>query len=101
MLNLEVIDRTQLILDIFARRARTHAGKLQVECARLRYMLPRLIGRGGDMSRVGGGKGAGFGRTKGAGEKKLEIDRRRIRERIESLMSEAELEEAERLSFDR
>jgi GTP-binding protein HflX len=81
-LGLDVIDRTQLILDLFAQRARTHAGKLQVECARLRYQLPRLLGRGDAMTQIGGGKGAGFGRTKGAGEKKLEIDRRRIRDRI-------------------
>lgn len=88
LLGLTVIDRTQLILDLFARRARTHAGKLQVEVARLRYMLPRLLGRGAAMSRVGGGKGAGFARTKGAGERKLEIDRRRIRERIDGLERE-------------
>jgi GTP-binding protein HflX len=77
-----------LILDIFARRARTHAGKLQVESARLRYMLPRLLGKGSALTRVGGGKGAGFARTKGAGEKKLEIDRRRIRDRIAALEKE-------------
>jgi GTP-binding protein HflX len=88
LLGLRVIDRTQLILDIFADRARTHAGKLQVEAARLRYMLPRLLGKGAALSRVGGGKGAGFGRTKGSGEKKLEIDRRRIRERIATLDKE-------------
>jgi GTP-binding protein HflX len=88
LLNLRVLDRTQLILDLFAQRARTHAGKLQVEVARLRYMLPRLVGRGTAMSRVGGGKGAGFGRTKGAGEKKLEIDRRKIRDRISTLEGE-------------
>jgi len=88
LLGLRVLDRTQLILDLFAARARTHAGQLQVEAARLRYLLPRLVGRGGAMSRIGGGKGAGFGRTKGTGEKKLEIDRRRIRARIGSLESE-------------
>ncbi len=88
LLGLRVIDRTQLILDIFAQRARTHAGKLQVEAARLRYMLPRLLGKGSAMTRIGGGKGAGFARTKGAGEKKLEIDRRRIRARIEGLEEE-------------
>ena len=95
-LGLKVIDRTQLILDIFAQRARTHVGKLQVEVARLRHDLPRLIGRGGQLSRVGGGKGAGFGRTKGAGEKKLEIDRRRVRERIAQL--ERQLEHLRRQS---
>ncbi|MEZ6188664.1 MAG: GTPase HflX [Planctomycetota bacterium] len=85
LLDLEVLDRTKLILDVFAQRARTHAGKLQVEVAQLRYRLPRLVGRGGDFSRVGGGKGAGFGRTKGAGETKLEVDRRTIRRRIHAL----------------
>ena len=90
-LGIKVIDRTQLILDIFAQRARTHAGKLQVEAARLRHELPRLIGRGGELSRVGGGKGkAGGGRTKGAGEKKLEIDRRRVRDRIGQLERQLE-----------
>ncbi|MGE0709734.1 MAG: GTPase HflX [Planctomycetota bacterium] len=93
-LGIRVIDRTQLILDLFAQRARTHAGKLQVECARLRYALPRLLGRGDAMTRIGGGKGAGFGRTKGAGETKLEIDRRRIRDRIAHM--ERELEQLKR-----
>lgn len=83
-----VLDRTQLILDLFAQRALTHAGKLQVEVARLRYQLPRLLGRGEGMTRIGGGKGAGFGRTKGSGEKKLEVDRRRIRERISQMEKE-------------
>jgi GTPase len=93
-LGLRVIDRTELILDVFAQRARTHAGKLQVEVARLRYMMPRLLGRGAALSRVGGGKGAGFARTKGKGEKKLEVDRRRIRNRIQAL--EAELKQVRR-----
>ena len=88
LLGIDVRDRTQLILDLFAQRARTHAGKLQVECAQLRYQLPRLLGRGDAMTRIGGGKGAGFGRTKGAGEKKLEIDRRRIRDRIAQMERE-------------
>ena len=88
LLGISVLDRTQLILDLFAQRARTHAGKLQVECAQLRYQLPRLLGRGDAMTRIGGGKGAGFGRTKGAGEKKLEIDRRRIRDRIAQMERE-------------
>lgn len=83
-----VLDRTQLILELFAQRARTHAGKLQVEVARLRYQLPRLLGRGEGMTRIGGGKGAGFGRTKGAGEKKLEVDRRRIRDQISQMEQE-------------
>ncbi len=81
----KVIDRTTLILDIFAQRARSSEGKLQVELAQLRYRLPRLIGLGGQLSRLGGGIG-----TRGPGEKKLEVDRRHIRKRISSL--EAELE---------
>ncbi|HTV01537.1 MAG TPA: GTPase HflX, partial [Luteitalea sp.] len=79
-LELRVIDRTQLILDIFARRARTREGKLQVELAQLRYLLPRLVGASAAMSRLGGGIG-----TRGPGETKLETDRRRIRLRISSL----------------
>ncbi len=75
-----VIDRTQLILDIFARRARTREGKLQVELAQLRYLLPRLVGSRLDLSRLGGGIG-----TRGPGETKLETDRRRIRQRIASV----------------
>lgn len=78
-----VIDRTQLILDIFARRARTREGKLQVELAQLNYLLPRLIGRGVELSRLGGGIG-----TRGPGETKLEVDRRRIRKRIADLNAE-------------
>ena len=74
------IDRTMLILDIFAQRAQTSEGKLQVELAQLRYMLPRLTGKGIEMSRLGGGIG-----TRGPGETKLETDRRHIRRRIESL----------------
>jgi GTP-binding protein HflX len=75
-----VIDRTQLILDIFARRARTREGKLQVELAQLRYLLPRLVGSAAAYSRLGGGIG-----TRGPGETKLETDRRKIRLRITSL----------------
>jgi len=78
-----VIDRTQLILDIFARRARTSEGKLQVELAQLNYLLPRLMGRGIAMSRLGGGIGA-----RGPGETRLEVDRRRIRKRIADLSRE-------------
>jgi len=78
-----VIDRTQLILDIFARRARTSEGKLQVELAQLNYLLPRLSGHGVAMSRLGGGIG-----TRGPGETKLEVDRRRIRKRIADLNAE-------------
>jgi GTP-binding protein HflX len=88
VLGLSVMDRTELILDLFAQRARTHAGKLQVEAARLRYMLPRLLGKGGELSRVGGRGGAGFGRTRGAGEKKLEVDRRTIRARLDGIEKE-------------
>ncbi|PYR54717.1 MAG: GTPase HflX, partial [Acidobacteria bacterium] len=73
----KIIDRTQLILDIFARRAKTREGKLQVELAQLKYLLPRLVGAGDALSRLGGGIG-----TRGPGETKLETDRRRIRSRI-------------------
>ena len=72
-----VIDRTQLILDIFAKRARSNEGKIQVELAQLLYLMPRLTGKGVEMSRPGGGIG-----TSGPGEQKLEVDRRRIRTRI-------------------
>jgi GTP-binding protein HflX len=75
-----VVDRTQVILDIFARRARTREGKWQVELAQLRYLLPRLVGAGVEMSRLGGGIG-----TRGPGETKLETDRRRIRQRIATI----------------
>ncbi|MBI9074725.1 MAG: GTPase HflX [Desulfatibacillum sp.] len=77
---LPIIDRTQLILDIFAQRAMTSEGKLQVELAQLKYMLPRLLGRGTAMSRLAGGIGG-----RGPGETKLEVDRRRVRERIDRL----------------
>ena len=82
-LGTKVLDRTQLILDIFARRARTHEGRLQVELAQLRYLLPRLTGHGAAMSRLGGGIG-----TRGPGETTLETDRRRIARRIKSLERE-------------
>lgn len=82
----KVIDRTTLILDIFAQRALTREGKLQVELAQLKYRMPRLIGLGKILSRTGGGIG-----TRGPGEKKLEVDRRHIRERIDEL--ERSLEE--------
>jgi len=77
-----VIDRTELILDIFARRARTREGRSQVELAQLQYKLPRLTGRGVELSRLGGGIG-----TRGPGETKLETDRRRIRRRIAVISS--------------
>jgi GTP-binding protein HflX len=79
----KVLDRTQLILDIFASRARTAEGQLQVELAQLNYLLPRLSGRGTQMSRLGGGIG-----TRGPGETQLETDRRRIGQRIAKLKSE-------------
>jgi GTP-binding protein HflX len=83
LIGVRIIDRTQLILDIFARRARTSEGKLQVELAQLNYLMPRLTGRGAEMSRLGGGIG-----TRGPGETKLEVDRRRIRKRIADLNAE-------------
>ena len=84
-LDLRVIDRTQLILDIFAARARSREGQLQVELAQLNYLLPRLGGRGTQLSRLGGGIG-----TRGPGEQQLEYDRRRIRARIRSLRAAIE-----------
>ena len=83
MTDIKVIDRTQLILDIFARRAHSREGKVQVELAQLRYLLPRLSGRGTQLSRLGGGIG-----TRGPGETKLETDRRRVRDRITHLERE-------------
>jgi len=77
IIDVKTIDRTQLILDIFAQRAKSMEGKIQVELAQLVYLLPRLAGKGIILSRLGGGIG-----TRGPGEKKLEVDRRRIRERI-------------------
>jgi GTP-binding protein HflX len=87
-----VIDRTQLILDIFARHARTREGQLQVELAQLSYLLPRLTGRGVEMSRLGGGIG-----TRGPGETQLEMDRRRIRRRIRWLEETVETVRAQRM----
>ncbi len=81
----KVLDRTQLILDIFASRARTREGKLQVELAQLKYLLPRLVGAGTALSRLGGGIG-----TRGPGETKLETDRRRIRTRIHAINTDIE-----------
>jgi GTP-binding protein HflX len=81
-----VIDRTQLILDIFAAHARTREGQLQVELAQLNYLLPRLTGRGEELSRLGGGIG-----TRGPGEQKLETDRRRIRERVRKIRESIEV----------
>lgn len=81
--DIRVIDRTTLILDIFAARARSNEGKIQVELAQLKYALPRLGGKGASMSRLGGGIG-----TRGPGESKLESDRRHIRRRIQALQEE-------------
>ncbi len=80
-----VIDRTQLILDIFATHAHTREGQLQVELAQLNYLLPRLTGRGEELSRLGGGIG-----TRGPGEQKLETDRRRIRDRVRKIQQAIE-----------
>ena len=88
---LRILDRTQLILDIFAQRAQSADGKLQVELAQLKYLLPRLVGRDDSLSRLAGGIGG-----RGPGETKLEIDRRRVRERIAALE-----ERIDRLSSDR
>jgi GTP-binding protein HflX len=85
VLDLKVLDRTQLILDIFAQRARTAEGKLQVELAQIDYLLPRLTGKGIALSRLGGGIG-----TRGPGETKLEFDRRRLRERRARIQKELE-----------
>ena len=84
-LDRKVVDRTQLILDIFAARARTREGKLQVELAQLKYLMPRLVGSAAALSRLGGGIG-----TRGPGETKLETDRRRIRSRLSVLTKEIE-----------
>lgn len=83
-----VLDRTMLILDIFAARAASGEGKLQVELARLQYQLPRLAGRGVQLSRQGGGGTGGTGARRGAGESKMEVDRRHIRRRIDALKTE-------------
>lgn len=90
-LGLKIVDRTQLILDIFARRARSREGQLQVELAQLNYLLPRLSGRGTRLSRLGGGIG-----TRGPGEQQLEYDRRRIRARIRTLKRAIERVRAQR-----
>ena len=84
-LELKVLDRTELILDIFAQRARSREGRLQVELAQLQYLMPRLSGKGASLSRLGGGIG-----TRGPGETKLETDRRRIRTRVSVLKESIE-----------
>ncbi len=83
--DVRVVDRTGLILDIFAQRAQTREGKVQVELAQLNYLLPRLTGKGTELSRLGGGIG-----TRGPGETKLEVDRRRIRKRLGVLRKQVE-----------
>ena len=94
---LKVIDRTMLILDIFAQHARSRGGKIQVELAQLRYLLPRLSGKGTALSRLAGGIG-----TRGPGETKLEVDRRRIRQRISKLqISLARLQKNRQVSRSR
>jgi GTPase len=85
LIDTKIIDRTQLILDIFASRARTREGRLQVELAQLNYLLPRLAGHGAEMSRLGGGIG-----TRGPGETQLETDRRRIARRIKKIEDDLE-----------
>ncbi len=92
LLDVKVIDRTQLILDIFASRARTREGRMQVELAQLTYLLPRLTGQGTSLSRLGGGIG-----TRGPGETKLETDRRRIAKRIKKIEGDLENVRAGRL----
>jgi len=92
-LDVEVIDRTALILDIFSERAQTSEAKMQVEIARLQYMLPRLVGLRTSLGRQGGGSGLS---NKGAGEKKLELDRRRIEHRMSELRKSLETVSQER-----
>lgn len=94
--DIRVIDRTMLILDIFAQRARTKEGKLQVELAQLKYMLPRLTGKGVALSRLGGGIG-----TRGPGETKLETDKRHIRRKIDNLRENLREVEKTRKEVDR
>lgn len=89
-LDAKVLDKTMLILDIFAQRARSREGKLQVELAQASYLLPRLLGQGVNLSRQGGGSKSGGVGTRGPGETKLETDRRRIRQRIQMIQQELE-----------
>jgi len=96
LFNAKVIDRTQLILDIFAQRAKSKEGKVQVELAQLNYLMPRLAGTGTLLSRLGGGIG-----TRGPGEQKLEADRRRIRKRIAKLSQDLEKLKAHRQQLRR
>ena len=95
LLDYPILDRTTLILEIFAVRAKTREAKLQVESARLQYVLPRLVGMHKALSRQGGGSGLA---NKGAGEKKLELDRRRIEKRMSELEKELKKIERERIT---
>ena len=88
VLDTKVLDKTMLILDIFAQRARSREGKLQVELAQANYLLPRLLGQGMNLSRQGGGAKKGGVGTRGPGETKLETDRRRIRQRIQMIQQD-------------
>ncbi len=97
--DVSVIDRTMLILDIFADHARTSEGRLQVELAQLRYTSPRLVGRGRELSRQGGTASSGSVGARGPGETKLEIDRRRIKEKIAALEDELKKVEQNRLTM--
>lgn len=99
--DVSVIDRSMLILDIFADHARTSEGRLQVELAQLRYTSPRLVGRGRELSRQGGTASSGSVGARGPGETKLEIDRRRIKEKISSLEDELKKVEQNRLVMRR
>jgi len=90
IVGVKTIDRTELILDIFAQRAKTKEGKLQVELAQLKYLYPRLVGSGLSLSRQGGGGTGGGIATRGPGETKLEIDRRRIKDKINDLEKEVD-----------
>ncbi|MHC1695158.1 MAG: GTPase HflX [Eubacteriales bacterium] len=92
----QVIDRSMLILEIFSLHAQTGEGKLQVEIAKLRYSYPRLTGHGNELSRLGGGGAGGGGARRGAGESKLELDRRYVKHRISTLESELERLETSR-----
>jgi len=97
MCDVEILDRTMLILEIFASRAQSHEGRLQVELAQHKYLLPRLSGMGKSLSRLGGGGGgSGAGARRGKGETKLELDRRHIRHRIASLQAQLDSLEARR-----
>lgn len=91
----KVIDRTTLVLDIFARRAKTREAQLQVEIAQLQYLMPRLVGMNASLSRQGGGTGGGF-QNKGSGETKLELDRRKIEKQISKIRRELDEIQAQR-----